>query len=100
MQNNIQKTQSHVQIESNLAIGTGNVLSPTTQCLNDADQLLAFMYPLDRLKESELFKSDAVHVRVYTITPQVNISILAELSPDQVTDLQNAVDSVLKFHNL
>lgn len=55
-------------------------------------------YDLNREKESQAYADGAVSIRVYTSTPQVNISVMGSLSDACVSDLQNAVDEILKFH--
>lgn len=56
------------------------------------------MYPADRAKESKAANEAAIHLRTYTSIPQVNISILGSFDDDLISDLENAVDLVLKHH--
>jgi len=55
-------------------------------------------FPLDREKTSQAFANGEVSVDIMTTHPRVIITIGGGHSEDVVTDLQNAVDEVLKFH--
>lgn len=57
------------------------------------------MYPADREKESKAASEAAIHLRTYTVIPQLNISIMGSFNDDVISDLQNAVDLVLKYHD-
>lgn len=57
------------------------------------------MYPADREKESKAVCEAAVHLRIYTVVPQLNISIMGSFSDEVISDLYNAVDVVLKYHD-
>jgi hypothetical protein len=55
-------------------------------------------YPLDREKTSEAFTNGLVSVSIYTTDPGINILIKGDHSEALTSDLQNAVDEVLKLH--
>jgi len=55
-------------------------------------------FPLDREKTSQAFANGEVSVSVFTSHPRVIITIGGGHSEEVVTDLQNAIDEVLKFH--
>lgn len=57
------------------------------------------MYPSDREKESKVAAESAIHLRTYTVIPQLNISIMGSFNDDVISDLHNAVDVVLKYHD-
>lgn len=56
------------------------------------------MYPAEREKESKAASEAAIQLRTYTGIPQLNISIMGSFDDDVISDLQNAVDLVLKHH--
>jgi hypothetical protein len=55
-------------------------------------------FPVDREKQSEAFKNGLVSVNIYSTDPGINIVIKGDYSEAVHTDLHNAVDDVLKFH--
>lgn len=56
-------------------------------------------YPLDREKQSKSFANGEVHTAVMTTHPRVIITIGGSFSEETVSDIQNAIDEVLKFHS-
>lgn len=55
-------------------------------------------FPLDREKQSEAFKNGLVSVNIYTSDPGIDILVKGDHSEELKSDLQNAVDEVLKHH--
>lgn len=56
-------------------------------------------YPLEREKTSKTFAENAVTVDAFNTHPRLMITIGGEHTPELISDLQNAVDEVLKHHN-
>jgi len=56
-------------------------------------------YPLKREKQSIAFAEGLVSFQQYTTNPELTIRIKGNYTEDQLSDLQNAVDEVLKHHN-
>jgi len=57
-------------------------------------------FKLKRVKESKAFTNGTISIRIYTSTPQLNISMMGSYDPWVISDLQNALDEVLKFHGM
>jgi hypothetical protein len=55
-------------------------------------------YPVDREKQSGAFANGLVSVSIYTTDPAISIAIKGDHSDEVVSDIQNAVDEVLKHH--
>jgi hypothetical protein len=55
-------------------------------------------YPVDRAKTSEAFVNGFVSVGIYHTNPKLVIEVPGEYSEEAVSDLQNAIDEVLKHH--
>lgn len=68
-----------------------------TNFLNMAKQSKT-KYPVDRVKTSQAFDNSEVSIEIMTTHPRVIITIGGGLSEEVVSDLQNAVDEVLKHH--
>lgn len=55
-------------------------------------------FPLDREKTSEAFKDNLVSTQIYTTNAAVNIHIKGDYPENVISDLKNAVDSILEHH--
>jgi hypothetical protein len=56
-------------------------------------------YPADWEKQSQAFINSQVTTSSYSTYPGVSINISGEYSQEIVSDLQNAIDEVLKHHS-
>jgi len=55
-------------------------------------------FPLTREKTSKAFAENAVTVDAFTTHPRLILTIGGEHTPELISDLQNAADEVLKYH--
>jgi len=55
-------------------------------------------YPLDRAKQSQAFANGEVSTEIMTTHPRVIFTLGGSFSNEITSDLQNAVDDVLKHH--
>lgn len=55
-------------------------------------------YPADREKQSQAFANGEVSTQLFTTHPRLIITVGGGHSPEVITDMENAIDEVLKHH--